>query len=141
VGDLPPGDFTYYFASPWYWSYAYPTFVQHAYRRTDVHSTCCDYTRSPIVLADALGFSVDGPMHPDLPKDDKGRRHFLWDNALPFEVARDGHLTLLSPITIEHDGEILGVVTPRLVERARQNRPVGVKPFTLKTREKRASGQ
>lgn len=117
-----------YYASPWYWSWSWPSFARLGLRRDDVRSLFHDDARRVIVLADAEGFTFEGPLPPGF----AGQNRFLWRDAVPLTIARDGSVTLHSPIRIEHESGLIEAVIPQ-VEAARR-RGARVEAFVIRSK-------
>ena len=141
VSTVGAAELNVYYAAPWYWSYSFPTFIQHAYRRRDVFAAYCDYGRPVVIDADERGFTFDGPMHPDAPADANGKHRFAWDQTVPMGVGPRGEVVLYSPLTIQRGGwggadprvRDTIEVRPALVEALRGRERVRIEPFTFKT--------
>lgn len=141
IFDIGTADLNFYYASPWYWTYSFPTFIQHGYRRRDVFAAYCDYARPVVIDADELSFTFDGPMHRDAPVDANGKHRFAWDKVVPMGVGARGEVVFYSPLTIERGGwgapgapiRDTIEVRPAMVEALRNREGVRIEPFTIRT--------
>ncbi len=124
--SLGRAEINWYYASPWYWSWSWPSFARLGLHRGDVRALFHDDSRRVLVNADAEGFTFDGPLPPEI----TGQSKFLWRDAIPLTVARDGGITLRSPVRIEIPAGMIEVAIPQ-VEAARR-RGARVETFVIR---------
>lgn len=125
--------FDWYFASAWYWSYAYPTFARQWLHRDDVESGFADGGRHVFWSGWREGFEFKGPARFDPRHMSRNElRRVPWEDAIPFEIGFGGEVTLLSPITLEREGLVVETVLVPGVEAARAR---GVKTIHAATVE------
>jgi hypothetical protein len=124
--------FDWYFASAWYWSYAFPTFARQSLHRDDIESGFADVSRPLLHQIDDAGFHFAGPARFD-PEElyrGQGRRTF-WHDAITFQVSADGEASLLSPIRVERDGVLIEEHPVPQVETARARGASRIKAWTI----------
>ncbi len=116
------GDFDWYYVGPWYWAWSFPTYIKHAYARTDLDA---GHWPAPIPLADEGGVRFAGDLRPGL-RDTPGQRGrwFSWDQVVPIVIEPDGTPRLVLPVVIERDGLPPLRVEPPQVLRAMRERGV-----------------
>lgn len=111
--------FDWYYASAWFWSYAFPQYARQALRRDDVESGYADGSNRLVVGADADGFEFAGRTRFGAVAE--GRRpRIAWDRAILFDVGFGGEVTLRSPVRVERGGMLVGEFVVPLVEEARK---------------------
>jgi hypothetical protein len=123
--------FDSYFCSAWNWSYAYPTLIQREYQRGDIIGAMGDPNFTLITPTSDDEYLFGAPLLPDIPRDPTtGKARFAWSSTITFEVGARGEITLLSPLTLERDGDAIAHVRPPLVESLRGHPGVTIRPFT-----------
>lgn len=128
--DSGTPQFDWYFASAWYWSYAFPTFARQGLGRSDVESGFAVASRPLLANVDEHGFVFDGPTRYDAGRA-AGTRRVAWEDVVAFEVGFDGVVTLLSPVRLERDGVVVGAITIPHVEAARVRGAAAVRAWTI----------